>query len=139
MDSPEIKIKRLRPDAVLPGYATPHSAGLDLAAALDAPITLNPLARAAIPSGLALQIPAGFEGQVRARSGRALDDGLAILNAPGTIDSDYRGEVKVILINLGNSPIMIRPGERIAQLVIAPVAHARIVEVEMLDGSARGP
>jgi len=139
MDSPEIKIKRLRPDAVLPGYATPHSAGLDLAAALDAPITLNPLARAAIPSGLALQIPAGFEGQVRARSGRALDDGLAILNAPGTIDSDYRGEVKVILINLGNSPIMIRPGERIAQLIIAPVAHARIVEVEMLDGSARGP
>lgn len=134
-----IKIKRLRPAAVIPAYATAQSAGLDLSAALDAPITLKPLERVAIPTGLAVQISAGFEGQVRARSGRALDDGLAVLNAPGTIDPDYRGEIKVILINLGARSVEIRSGERIAQLIIAPVAHARIVEVENLDGTARGP
>jgi len=94
--------------------------------------------RAAVATGLAFEIPPGFEGQVRARSGRALAEGLALVNAPGTIDADYRGEVKVILINLGEAPIQIKPGDRIAQLVITPVAHAELVEVENLQESARG-
>jgi dUTP pyrophosphatase len=92
----------------------------------------------AVPTGLAFEIPAGFEGQVRARSGRALAEGLALVNAPGTIDADYRGEVKVILINLGDAPIQIKPRDRIAQLVIAPVARAELIEVENLQQSTRG-
>ena len=121
-----------------PRYQTEHAAGFDLAADLDNPITLAPMQRAAVATGLAFEIPPGFEGQVRARSGRALAEGLALVNAPGTIDADYRGEVKVILINLGEAPIQIKPGDRIAQLVITPVAHAELVEVENLEESARG-
>ena len=136
---PVVKIKRMRPESPpVPRYQTEHAAGFDLAADLDDPITLQPLERAAVPSGLALEIPPGFEGQVRARSGRALAEGLALVNAPGTIDADYRGEIKVIMINLGDAPILIRPGDRIAQLVIAPVARAELIEVDELATSPRG-
>jgi dUTP pyrophosphatase len=99
---------------------------------------LNPLQRAAIPTGIALEIPPGFEGQVRARSGRALSEGLALVNSPGTIDADYRGEIRVIVINLGADPIMIRRGDRIAQLVFAPVVRVEIVEADILGESQRG-
>ena len=105
---------------------------------IDQPVTLAPLERAAISTGIALAIPVGFEGQVRPRSGRAINEGLTIINAPGTIDSDYRGEVKVLLVNLGRAEISIRPGERIAQLVIAPVVRAEFVEVDALEESTRG-
>ncbi|HKV53736.1 MAG TPA: dUTP diphosphatase [Candidatus Binataceae bacterium] len=132
-----VKVQRLR-DAALPRYHSEHAAGLDLMAGLDEPIVLKPLSRAAVPTGIALEIPSGFEAQVRPRSGRALDEGLTLVNSPGTIDADYRGEVKVILINLGDAPITLKPGDRIAQLVIAPVAHAQIVEVEGLESSVRG-
>jgi dUTP diphosphatase len=136
---PVIKVQRLRPrSAVLPRYHSPHAAGMDLAADLDAPFTLAPLARAALSTGIALEIPPGFEGQVRPRSGRALKEGLALVNSPGTIDADYRGEIKVLLINLGDAPIVINPGDRIAQLVIAPVAWAEVVEVAELEPSSRG-
>lgn len=137
-------VQRL-PDATdlpLPSYATPGAAGLDLVAAVprERPVVLAPGARAAVPTGLRVQIPEGFEGQVRARSGRALREGLAMLNAPGTIDSDYRGEIMVIAVNLGDAPIEIRRGERVAQLVIAPVARVAVVEVagDALDDTPRG-
>jgi len=136
MPVPVVKIQRL--GRALPRYHSEHAAGLDLLAAVDEPLVLLPLGRAAVPTGIVAEIPSGFEGQVRPRSGRALDEGLTVLNSPGTIDADYRGEIKVLLINLGEAATTIRPGERIAQLVIAPVAHARIVEVEQLDLSARG-
>lgn len=117
----------------LPSYATPGSAGMDLFAALDSsePIVLAPGVRALIPTGIRLQIPRGFEGQIRARSGLALRNGIALVNAPGTIDSDYRGEVRVLLINLGDDPFSIRRGDRIAQIVIAPIARAELVVVPM--------
>ncbi len=111
---------------------------MDLMADLERPISLKPMERAAVPTGFSVQIPPGFEGQVRPRSGRAINEGLTLVNAPGTIDADYRGEIKVLLVNLGESQVSIRPGERIAQLVIAPVAHAEVVEVEQLDESSRG-
>lgn len=133
-----VKFQRLRPGAAIPRYHSAHAAGMDLAADLDAPLTLAPLERAAVPTGIALEIPPGFEGQVRPRSGRALNEGLAMVNAPGTIDADYRGEVKVILVNLGSLPIVIRSGDRIAQLVIAPVVRAEVVEVAELTPSSRG-
>jgi dUTP diphosphatase len=137
--TPLVKVKRVRASGLpLPRYQTANAAGFDLLADLDQPKVLAPLARAAIPSGVALEIPPGFEGQVRPRSGRALDEGLALVNSPGTIDADYRGEVKVILINLGELAVTIRPGERIAQLVIAPVARADLIEVEELADSPRG-
>jgi dUTP pyrophosphatase len=139
MIAPALKIKRLRQQAPpIPRYQTDHAAGFDVAADLDAPLTLAPGERAAVPSGIALEIPPGFEGQVRARSGRALSEGLALVNAPGTIDADYRGELRVIMINLGSAPILIRPGDRIAQVIIAPVAYAELIEVEELSDSPRG-
>jgi dUTP pyrophosphatase len=122
----------------LPSYATPGSAGCDLRAALAASLTLLPGARSLVPTGIAVAIPAGFEGQVRMRSGLALKKGLSLLNGPGTIDSDYRGEIGVILANLGGEPVTIERGERIAQLVIAPVAQAEIVEASELSDTARG-
>jgi dUTP diphosphatase len=136
---PVVKLKRIRPESPpAPRYQTEHAAGFDLVADLDGALTLKPRERAAVPSGIALEIPPGFEGQVRARSGRALAEGLALVNAPGTIDADYRGEIKVIMINLGDAPISIHPGDRIAQLVIAPVARAELIEVEQLPSSPRG-
>lgn len=121
----------------MPRYQSEHAAGMDLAADLDERLVLNPLERAAVPTGMAIEIPAGFEGQVRPRSGRALGEGLALVNSPGTIDADYRGEIRVIVINLGDKPITIEPGDRIAQLVIAPVARAELIEVEELEQTAR--
>lgn len=140
MSKPILKIKRL-PHArniPLPSYATPLSSGLDLRAAIEQPITVKPLERVLIPTGLILEIPEGYEGQVRPRSGLALKKGITVLNSPGTIDADYRGEVKVILINLGSEEVVIEPGERIAQLVIAPVQRVEVMEVENLTPTSRG-
>ncbi len=123
----------------LPRYASAGAAGCDLHAAVEEPILLAPGERAAVPTGIALAIPDGFEGQVRARSGLALRHGIACVNAPGTIDSDYRGEVKVILGNLGREPFEIRRGDRIAQVVFAPVVRAEIQRVDELPDSERGP
>jgi dUTP pyrophosphatase len=125
----------------LPAYHSGEAAGLDLAAAVPEgqPMTLMPGARALVPTGFALEIPNGFEAQVRPRSGLAHKHGITVLNSPGTIDADYRGEVKVLLINLGGERFDIRRGDRIAQLVIAPVTRARIVTVGSITESARGP
>jgi dUTP pyrophosphatase len=121
----------------LPSYATPGAAGCDLRAALDAPLTLAPGARHLVPTGIALAIPAGYEGQVRMRSGLALRHGLTLLNAPGTIDSDYRGEVKVILANLGSESVTLSRGERVAQLVVAPVTRAKLTLAQKLAPTSR--
>lgn len=123
-----------------PDYASADAAGVDLAAAVpeDAPVTLAPGERAAIPTGLQIAIPSGFEGQVRPRSGLALKHAVTVLNAPGTIDADYRGEVKVILVNLGAEPFRVERGMRIAQLVFAPVVRAELEAVRSLDTTARG-
>ncbi|MEM9270733.1 MAG: dUTP diphosphatase, partial [Pseudomonadota bacterium] len=115
-------------DLPLPAYESALAAGADLRAALTTPITLAPGARMAVPTGLAMAIPPGFEGQVRPRSGLAMRHGVTVVNAPGTIDADYRGEVKVLLINLGDTDFVITHGDRIAQLVIAPVIQAQFVE-----------
>jgi len=122
----------------LPAYETALSAGMDLRAANDAPILLESLERRAVPTGLIIAIPAGFEGQVRPRSGLALRKGLGMPNAPGTIDADYRGELKVLVVNLGREPIEITRGMRIAQLIIAQVAHADIEIVTQMDHTDRG-
>jgi dUTP pyrophosphatase len=121
----------------LPSYATPGAAGCDLRAAVAEPLTLAPGARALVPTGIAVAIPEGHEGQVRMRSGLALRHGLSLLNGPGTIDSDYRGEIGVILANLGAEPVTIERGERIAQLVIAPVAQLRLEKVAELPATSR--
>jgi len=137
--NPSVKIKRLRNSSLpLPQYHSAGAAGMDLMAAIEQALTLGPLERRAVPTGIAVEIPAGFEGQVRPRSGRALREGLTLLNTPGTVDSDYRGEIQVIVVNLGREPVAIEPGDRIAQLVIAPVARAELVEVQELTGSHRG-
>jgi dUTP pyrophosphatase len=124
----------------LPAYETEHAAGMDLRAAVpeDAPLTLRPGDRHAVPTGLAMAIPPGFEGQVRPRSGLALRHGVTCLNSPGTVDADYRGEVKVILTNLGPENFVIRRGERIAQMLISPVMQATWRETASLDQTARG-
>jgi dUTP pyrophosphatase len=121
----------------LPAYATPGSAGCDLRAAIVEPLTLAPGARALVPTGIAVAIPEGFEGQVRMRSGLAIRHGLTLLNGPGTIDADYRGEIQVILANLGSDPVTLSRGERIAQLVVAPVARARLERREALPETKR--
>ena len=125
-------------DQPLPTYETEHSAGLDLRAALSESVVLAPGERSLIPTGLFLEIPPGYEAQVRPRSGLALKRGLTLLNAPGTIDADYRGEVGVIMINLSAEEQPIDPGERIAQLIFAPVTHGEWIEVETLDETERG-
>lgn len=122
----------------LPAHATAGSAGADLHAAVESEVVLAPGGRCAVPTGLVMALPAGYEGQVRPRSGLALRAGLTVANAPGTVDSDYRGEVMVILVNLGSEPVTIRRGERIAQLVVAPVVHATFVETADLPPSGRG-
>ena len=123
-----------------PAYATADAAGMDLSAAVEdgAPVTLAPGERAAIPTGIQLAIPQGFEGQVRPRSGLALKNAVTVLNAPGTIDADYRGEVKVILVNLGTEPFEITRGMRIAQLIFAPVVRAALAQTASLDETVRG-
>lgn len=134
----DLRVKRLRPDATLPAYATDGAAGLDLAAALDAPIELRPGETARVPTGIAIALPPGHEGQVRPRSGLAAKHGITVLNAPGTIDEDYRGEVQVILVHHGRAPHVVRHGDRIAQLVVAPVPRVVVHEASELDGTARG-
>jgi dUTP pyrophosphatase len=136
--TPRLLVRLLRADAVVPKYMSEAAAGLDLVAAIDAPIALEPGARRAVGTGLALALPAGWEGQVRPRSGLALKHGITVLNSPGTIDADYRGEVLVLLVNLGRETFEIRSGERIAQLVIAPVAQAALDLVDELPASDRG-
>ena len=122
----------------VPAYATALSAGMDLRACLDAPVTLGPLERALVPTGLFISLPAGFEAQVRPRSGLAAKHGITVLNTPGTIDADDRGEVKVILVNLSNTPFEIVPGERIAQMVVARHERVEWEETDSLDETERG-
>ncbi|MDP9035368.1 MAG: dUTP diphosphatase [Myxococcota bacterium] len=134
-----IRVTRVGPVLVpLPRYQSEGAAGMDLHAALAEPLTLQPLARARIPTGLIVAIPRSFEGQVRPRSGLAARSGVTVLNAPGTVDSDYRGEVQVLLVNLSDAPATILPLERIAQLVIAPVARAELIMVMEVDATPRG-
>lgn len=122
----------------LPAYATPQSAGMDLRANIEDPITLRPLERRIVPTGLYIALPEGYEAQVRPRSGLALKHGITVLNSPGTIDSDYRGEIGVLLINLSDTPFVINAGERIAQMVVARHELAELIEVEELDDTERG-
>ena len=122
----------------LPAYATSQSAGMDLRANIEEPIELQPLERRLIPTGLFMALPDGYEAQVRPRSGLALKHGITVLNTPGTIDADYRGEVGVIIVNLSNTPFTIEPGERVAQMVIAKYEQAALEEVEVLDETERG-
>ncbi len=142
MEQVKVPIRRVRPerdaDIPLPRAMTPLAAGVDLAAAVQESVILAPGERRAVPTGFAIALPPGYEGQVRPRSGLALKDGITVANAPGTIDADYRGEVQVILINLGEAPVTIRRGDRVAQLVVAPVARPVWEEVEALPESERG-
>ena len=142
MSAIEVRITRLAhgDDLPLPSYQTAHAAGLDLLAAVSAttPVILAPGARALVPTGIAIALPEGYEAQVRPRSGLAARHGLTVLNAPGTIDADYRGEIQVLLANLGDAPVTITRGMRVAQLVIAPVVRAHISEVASLDKTQRG-
>jgi len=137
----EVRIKRLLhgADLPLPDYQSALAAGLDLLAAVpaDAPIELAPGERALVPTGIAIALPPGFEGQVRPRSGLAARHGITVLNAPGTVDSDYRGELQVILVNFGAEPFLISRGMRIAQLIAAPVQRIKLVEVDALESTAR--
>jgi dUTP pyrophosphatase len=125
-------------DLPRPSYATPSSAGIDLAAAVSGDIALAPGERITVPTGIALALPEGYEGQVRPRSGLALRHGVTVLNSPGTIDADYRGEIQIILANLGGETVVLERGQRIAQLVIAPVVRVAFDEVAVLPASARG-
>lgn len=125
-------------DLNLPAYATPLSAGVDLEAAIDAPVTLQPGERQLIATGLAIALPAGYEAQVRPRSGLALKSGITVLNSPGTIDADYRGEIKIILANLGTAPFVVERGMRIAQMVVAQHTRVEWTVVEQLDETSRG-
>lgn len=133
-----IRVKKIRPQAILPRYMTKHAAGCDLFAALEESLVLEPGARTLIPTGLVMEVPVGYEGQVRPRSGLALREGITLVNAPGTIDADFRGEVGVIVINHGQDPCVIQPGDRIAQLVVAPVVEATFQEVEEVSSTDRG-
>ena len=122
----------------LPQYATPQSAGLDLRANIEEPFTLRPLERRIVPTGLYIALPEGYEAQVRPRSGLALKHGITVLNSPGTIDADYRGELGILLINLSNEDFVVNPGERVAQMIVARCEQAELVSVEVLDETERG-
>lgn len=136
---PKVKFKRLSARAVLPRYMTDQAAGMDLVAAVESEATLEPRGgRVAIPTGWAIELPAGYEGQIRPRSGLAARHGVTVTNAPGTLDSDFRGQVMVLLVNLGAEPYTIRHGDRVAQLVVAPVVHAEVEEVTELSSTPRG-
>ena len=134
----KVKIVRLNKQASLPVYATAHAAGMDISACIDEPITLEPFTTALIPSGFALELPEGYDAQLRPRSGLALRSMISLPNTPATIDADYRGEVKVILINYGKEPFIVRHGDRIAQMVIARVEQVRFEEVDELGSTVRG-
>jgi dUTP pyrophosphatase len=138
--SQTLQVQRVGPVEVpLPSYQSAGAAGLDLCAALKEPVVLVPGERRLVPTGIAVAIPAGHEGQVRPRSGLALRHGLGVVNAPGTIDADYRGEIGIVLINHGEGPVTIQPLSRIAQLVIAPVARVDVMAVDRLEPTPRGP
>lgn len=134
----QVRVRRVRGALPLPAYETGGAAGMDLRAAIEASVTLLPGERALVPTGLAIALPTGFEAQVRPRSGLALKHGITVLNAPGTIDEDYRGEVAVILVNHGREPFVVDPGARIAQIVFAPVTRAVWAEATSLDETTRG-
>jgi len=134
----EIKVKRLRGNNLLPNYQSPGASGLDLRACLDSMMVINPKEFALVPTGIAISLPPGYEAQIRPRSGLALKHGIGLLNSPGTIDADYRGEIGVILMNFGKKPFLIKDGDRIAQLVISKVWRAKILEVDELDPTERG-
>lgn len=136
--TPRVQVKKLRPDAIVPRYMTEDAAGMDLCAALDAPVTIAPGKRAAIATGIAVAIPRGYEGQLRPRSGLAREHGVTLANSPATIDADYRGPLVVVLSNLGDAPVTIEARQRIAQMVIAPVMQAEIEEADELTPTARG-
>ncbi len=140
MEQPILSIEMLpgNADLGLPSYATEGAAGLDLKAALVGPLFLQPGQRGVIPTGFKMAIPEGYEGCVRPRSGLAMRQGLTLANAPGTIDSDYRGEVKVLVINLGQETVQLNRGDRIAQLLISPVARAKVAQVDRIDDTVRG-
>ena len=137
MDSVDVKIINLS-GMELPAYGTPMAAGMDVRAALAEPLALKPLQRALVPTGLRIQLPEGYECQIRPRSGLALKHGVTVANAPGTIDADYRGEIGIILINLSDETFVINPGERIAQMVVAPYSRVQWRLAESLDDSQRG-
>lgn len=135
----KIQVKIInRSENPLPTYATADAAGMDLRANLEAPITMQPLERTLVPTGLYMELPSGYEAQIRPRSGLAIKQGLTLLNTPGTIDADYRGEIKIIMINLSNEPQTIQHGDRIAQMVIAPFLQATLEEVKELTDTERG-
>lgn len=138
MEKLRIKIQKLHEQAIVPCYMSEHAAGMDLCAALDTEVVVAPGDRIIVPTGIAMAIPVGFEGQVRPRSGLAIRQGITMLNTPGTIDADYRGEIGVIVINHGHESVTIRHGDRIAQLIIAPVVRADFVEVDSLCETVRG-
>ncbi len=141
MTAVRVQVRRVRSHAAplpLPRYQSDQAAGLDLCADIDADWTLAPLARRAVPTGIAIALPEGHEAQVRPRSGLALRHGITCINSPGTIDADYRGEIQVLLVNLSGEPYTLRRGERIAQLVVAPVVHAVLEEVDTLPTTVRG-
>jgi len=139
MDNIIVSIKRLRPGkTLLPSYMTPHAAGMDLCAELEHDLILKPGDRALVKTGIAIALPHGYEAQIRPRSGLALKHGITLVNSPGTIDADYRGEIGVIVINHGSEPFAIRNGERIAQMVFAPIARAVLQELADLDETVRG-
>jgi dUTP pyrophosphatase len=133
-----VKIVRLNKNAILPRYATAHAAGMDLAACLEEPVKIDPFVTALIPTGLCIELPQGFEAQLRPRSGLALKHMISLPNTPATIDADYRGEVKVILMNYGKKPFIVRHGDRIAQMVVARYEHVQLEEVCALSQTERG-
>ena len=133
-----VRIKKKDERVSLPRYESSGAAGMDLKAFIDAEITIPPLGRAKVPTGLFIEVPLGYEAQVRPRSGLAVRQGVTILNAPGTIDSDYRGELEVILVNLGAEPFTLKNGDRIAQMVISPVARSSLLEASSLSETERG-
>lgn len=140
--NPVLKCRRVRPDAdgdiPLPRYMTPGAAGMDLCAAMSGALTLPPGEVVRVPTGFAMAVPPGYEAQIRPRSGLAVRNAVTVVNAPGTVDSDYRGEIQVALVNLGRTPYTLLRGDRIAQMVIAPVVRVDIEEVDRLDASERG-
>ena len=138
MNAPVLRVKRKNEFVALPGYHSPGAAGMDIRAFINGDLIIPPLGRAKIPTGLFLEIEKGYEGQVRPRSGLAALQGVTVLNSPGTIDSDYRGELEVILINLGDKPFTVKNSDRIAQMVISPVIRAAVKEAETLSETERG-
>ena len=133
-----LKIKKLRPNAIIPEYMSEFAAGMDIFACIDEIVTLKPFKRDLIPTGIAIALPKGYEAQIRPRSGLAVKNGITLLNSPGTIDADYRGEIKVVMINLGEKDFQIKHGDRIAQMIINKVEYPEISETDELDETSRG-